>query len=276
VKRSAVKRLIEHFALSVRRACRLAQVHRSTFRYEKKIHDDAEVRERIRFLARRYPRYSSPRIHVLLKREGYAVNHKKVERIYAEEKLSLRRKRKRRIRSEARERPDAATLPNERWSMDFMSDCIAGGRRFRVLTVIDEFTRESLAIEADTSISGLAVTCVLERVGLIRGFPQMILCDNGPEFVSKAMDQWCYEKGIKLCFITPGKPIENCVIESFNGRFRDECLNINWFASLYDARTKIEIWRREYNTARPHSSLKGLSPNEFRDAIAAKIVIFDK
>jgi putative transposase len=150
--------------------------------------------------------------------------------------------------------------------MDFMSDCIAGGRRFRALTVIDEFTRESLAIEADTSISSHAVTRVLERVGLIRGFPEMIRCDNGPEFTSKAMDLWCYEKGIKLCFITPGKPIENCVIESFNGRFRDECLNINWFTSLYDAKMKIELWRREYNTVRPHSSLKGLSPEGFRDS----------
>ena len=269
-----MKRLIEHFGLSVRRACRLAQVHRSTFRYEKKIQDDQEVRERIRFLARRCPRYGSPRIHVLLRREGYAVNHKEVERIYAEEELSLRRKRKHRIRSEARERRDSPTRPNERWSMDFMSDCIAGYRRFRVLTVIDEFTRESLAIEADASISGLAVTRVLERVSLIRGFPEMILCDNGPEFASKTMDQWCYEKGIKLCFITLGKPIENCVMESFNGRFRDECLNINWFMSPYDAWTKIEIWRREYNTARPNSSLKGLSPNEFRDSITSEIEYF--
>jgi putative transposase len=142
--------------------------------------------------------------------------------------------------------------------------------------VIDEFTRESIAIEVDTSISSIAVTRVLEKVGLIRGFPEMIICDNGPEFVSKGMDQWCYEKGIKLCFITPGRPIENCVIESFNGRFRDECLNINWFTSLNDAKTKIEIWRHEYNTDHPHSSLKGLSPNEFRDSIPAEIECFTK
>jgi putative transposase len=235
-----VKRLIDHFGLSVRRACRLSQIHRSTFRYEKKDTNDTEIRERIRFLARRYPRYGSPRIRVMLQREGWHVNHKKVERIYREEELSLRRKRKRRIRSEARERPEAPTRANVRWSMDFMSDTIAGGRRFRTFNVIDEFTRESLAIYADTSISGLAATRVLERVGNVRGFPEMIICDNSPEFISKAMDQWCYQKGIKLCFINPGKPIENCFIESFNGRFRDECLNINWFSSRDEARRIIE------------------------------------
>lgn len=256
--------MIDHFGLTVRRACRLVQLNRSTFRYKKQGKDDTEIRERIRFLARRYPRYGSPRIHLLLQREGLKVNHKKVERIYREEELSLRRKRKRRIRSEAREKPDAPQKPNERWSLDFISDSIAGGRRFRSLNVLDEFTREALALEVDTSISGQAVTRVLERIGMIRGFPDMILCDNGPEFISKAMDQWCYQKGIRLCFITPGKPIENCFVESFNGRFRDECLNINWFQSIFEAREIIERWRVEYNTIRPHSSLDGLSPEEFR------------
>lgn len=139
------------------------------------------------------------------------------------------------------------------------------------MNVIDEFTREALAIEADTSLSGVAVSRVLEKTGMFNGVPDTIVCDNGPDFISKALDAWCYQNGVKLCFITPGKPIENCFIESFNGRFRDECLNMNWFTSLFDAREKIEHWRQEYNTIRPHSSLNGLSPNEFRRMFEEKI-----
>jgi putative transposase len=187
MKRSAVIRLIEHFGLSVRRACKLVQIDGSTFRYENQGKDDSKIRERICSLAGRHLRYGSPRIHLLLNREGCQVNHKKVERIYREEELSLRRKRKRPIRSEARERPDMPTQPNVRWSMDFMSDAIAGGRRFRTFNVIDDCTRESLAIYADTSILGLTATRVLERAGDDRGFPEAIVCDNGPEFISKAM-----------------------------------------------------------------------------------------
>jgi putative transposase len=200
---------------------------------------------------------------VLLNREGIRVNHKRVERIYREEGLSLRRKRKKRIRSEGREKPAAVERPNQRWSMDFMSDSIAGGRRFRTLNIIDEFTREALAIEVDLNIGGLAVSRVLERLVNRRGIPEMVLCDNGPEFTSRALDQWCYRNGVKLSFITPGKPIENCYIESFNGRFRDECLNVNWFQTLDDAKDQIEQWRKEYNEIRPHSSLNGITPLEF-------------
>jgi len=186
-----------------------------------------------------------------------------VERIYREEELSLRRKRKKRIRSEGREKPENPTRPNEQWSMDFMSDSIAGGRRFRTLNIIDEYTHECLAIEVDLNIGGSVVARTLERLINRRGKPERILCDNGPEFTSKALDQWCYLNEITLCFITPGKPIENCFIESFNGRFRDECLNLNWFRSLRDAREMVERWRLEYNEIRPHSALDDMIPIEF-------------
>jgi len=186
-----------------------------------------------------------------------------VERIYREEELSLRRKRKKRIRSEGREKPENPTRPNEQWSMDFMPDSIAGGRRFRTLNIIDEYTRECLAIEVDLNIGGSVVARTLERLINRRGKPERILCDNGPEFTSKALDQWCYLNEITLCFITPGKPIENCFIESFNGRFRDECLNLNWFRSLRDAREMVERWRLEYNEIRPHSALDDMTPIEF-------------
>ena len=264
-----MNRLTSDFGLSERRACKLTQLNRSTHRYEKKEKKEKELRDRIKFLARRYPRYGSPRIHVLLRRDGLMINHKKVERIYREEELSLRRKRKRRIRSENRERPEAPIRPNEKWSMDFVSDSIAGGRRFRTLNVIDEFTREALAIKVDSSLPGRRVADTLEQIGLLRGFPDYILCDNGPEFISRVLDSWCYSKGIKLTFITPGKPIENRFIESFNGRFRDECLNMNWFSNINEARRIIGTWRYEYNTIRPHSSLGNLSPNEFRDKFEA-------
>jgi len=263
VKKDAVVHLVTQFGLSERKACKFAHLSRNVYRYEKSRSDDSDLRDRIKFLASRYPRYGSPRICVLLHREGLQINHKRVERIYREEELSLRRKRKKRIRSEGREKPENPTRPNEQWSMDFMSDSIAGGRRFRTLNIIDEYTHECLAIEVDLNIGGSVVARTLERLINRRGKPERILCDNGPEFTSKALDQWCYLNEITLCFITPGKPIENCFIESFNGRFRDECLNLNWFRSLRDAREMVERWRLEYNEIRPHSALDDMTPIEF-------------
>ncbi len=263
MKKDAVVHLITHFGLSERKACKFSNLSRNVYRYESRKPDESDLRDRIKFLACRYPRYGSPRICILLRREGLRINHKRVERIYREEELSLRRKRKRRIRSEGREKPENPIRPNQQWSMDFMSDSIAGGRRFRTLNVIDEFTRECLALNVDLNIGGLAVTRTLEPLINRRGKPERILCDNGPEFTSKVLDQWCYLNDIKLCFITPGKPIENCFVESFNGRFRDECLNLNWFLSLGDAREVIDRWRLEYNEIRPHSSLNDMSPIEF-------------
>ena len=158
-----------------------------------------------------------------------------------------------------------ANRPNERWSMDFVHDQLAGGRRIRVLTIVDLFTRECPAIEVDTSISGRRVSRVLDRLMFMRGLPDSITVDNGPEFASRAMDEWAYKRGVKLDFIRPGKPIDNAYIESFNGRLRDECLNDNWFLSLDDARDRIERWRVDYNRERPHSSLNNLTPKEFAE-----------
>ncbi len=254
---------MDSFGLSERRACRLAQVNRSTYRYESRIEDDIDLRERIKFLAQRHPRFGCPRIFNLVRRERSDVNHKKVERIYREEELSLRKKRRKKVRSEAREKPKEPTAPNQQWAMDFVSDKIAGGGKFRTFNVIDIFTREALAIHVATSIPGSVVAGVLDRVGERHGFPDLIICDNGPEFTGRIMDQWCYAHGIQLSFINKGKPTENGYIESFNGKFRDECLDLNWFISLDQAERIIEEWRLEYNEIRPHSSLGGISPLEF-------------
>lgn len=254
---------MDSFGLSERRACRLTQINRSTYRYESCVEDDSDLRERIKFLAQRHPRYGCPRIYNRVKRQRPDVNHKKVERIYQEEELSLRKKRRKKVRSEAREKPEEPTAPNQQWAMDFMSDKIAGGRKFRTFNVIDIFTREVLAIHTDTSIPGSVVAQVLERIEERQGLPDLIRCDNGPEFTGMVLDQWCYAHGVQLSFINKGKPTENCYIESFNGKFRDECLDMNWFVSLGQAKRIIEHWRIEYNEIRPHSSLGGISPLEF-------------
>jgi putative transposase len=191
------------------------------------------------------------------------INHKRTERLYREEGLALRRKRKRKGAAGARVVLPAAERPNQYWSMDFVSDSIVTGRRFRALTIVDNYTRECPAIEVDTSLGGSRVVGVLERIAEARGLPETITVDNGPEFVGKALDSWAYQKGVKLNFIRPGKPIENAYAESFNGRLRDECLNTNWFVSLKQARQIIENWREDYNQVRPHSSLNDLTPVEY-------------
>jgi putative transposase len=226
---------------------------------------------RIRDLARTRVRYGYFRIYILLRREGWRVNHKRVYRLYREDGLSLRHKRPRRHVSAAhRERQPAAVRPNERWSMDFVSDALFNGRRLRALTVVDAFTREALAIEVDQGIKGEQVVAVLVRLTLARGAPATIKVDNGPEFISKVLDRWAYEHGVTLDFSRPGKPTDNALVESFNGRLRDECLNANWFLSLTDARSKIETWRRQYNESRPHTALGWLTPQEFALAAAQK------
>ena len=219
---------------------------------------------RIKEIAAARVRYGYPRIHILLRREGWLVNRKRVYRLYREEGLSLRHKRPRRHRSaqqrQAREVPGAI---NACWSMDFVSDQLFDGRRFRALTVVDAFTRECLAIEVDQGIKGEHVAAVVERLRLERGAPTAIRVDNGPEFVSKVLDLWAYTHGVTLDFSRPGKPTDNAFIESFNGSFRAECLDTNWFLSLNDARKKIAAWRDEYNLWRPHSSLGFIPPAEF-------------
>jgi putative transposase len=198
-----------------------------------------------------------------LKREGLVINHKRTERIYREEGLSLRLKKRNKKIAMARVRLPEPERANQRWSMDFVSDSLVTGRRFRALAILDDFSRECLAIEVDTSIGGIRVVSTLERLAELRGLPGVITVDNGPEFAGRALDEWAFKRGVKLNFIRPGKPVENAYIESFNGKLRDECLNQNWFISLKDAREVIEAWRIDYNEFRPHSSLGDLSPVEY-------------
>jgi putative transposase len=214
-------------------------------------------------------RYGYFRIYILPRREGWRVNHKRVHRLYREEGLSLRLRRPRRhVSAVHRERRPPAAAPNELWSMDFVSDALFDGRRFRALTVVDTFTRDALAIEVDQGITGAQVVAVVGQLALARGVPRTIRVDNGPEFVSKALDCWAYENAVALDFSRPGKPTDNAYVESFNGRFRDECLNAHWFLSLADARSKIEGWRRQYNVSRPHTALGWQTPQEFALAVA--------
>jgi putative transposase len=207
--------------------------------------------------------YGYRRLHVLLRREGWLVNHNLVYRIYKEEGLSVRTKRRRKRVSALRVILPAATGPNERWSMDFVSDSLHDGRRFRVLTLVDHFSRVSPAIEVGSSITGKRVVAVLERLANAHGLPRVITTDNGTEFTSRAVDEWAHRNGVKLDFIRPGKPIENAYIESFNGRLRQECLNQCWFSSLEDAKIQIEAWRTDYNGNRPHTSLGNQTPEQF-------------
>jgi putative transposase len=218
---------------------------------------------RIRELAAVRVSYGYRRLHVLLRREGWKVNHKLVYRIYREEGLEVRTKKRRKRASALRVVLPAATSPNERWSMDFVSDSLHDGRRFRVLTLVDHFSRVSPAIEVGSSITGKRVVAVLERLVKAHGLPRVITTDNGTEFTSRAVDEWAHRSGVKLDFIRPGKPIENAYIESFNGRLRQECLNQCWFSSLEDAKIKIEAWRIDYNEQRPHTSLGNQTPEQF-------------
>lgn len=251
-------------ACSERRACGLVGISRSSCRYQGTERDDGPLRDRLRELAAERRRFGYRRLHVLLRREGWVVNHKLVHRIYREEGLAVRRRGRKRV---ARERCTAPppTAPNQRWALDFVSDALATGRKLRLLTVEDPFSREALEIEVDTSLSGVRVARVLDRLVVERGAaPQTITLDNGPELTSKALDQWAYQHSVDLDFIEPGKPVQNAYIESFNGRLRDECLNEHWFISLSEARRIVEEWRIDYNRERPHSSLGNLTPEEFR------------
>jgi len=233
------------------------------YRYQPKADNDATLRQRLREIAGQRKRFGCPRLHIMLKREGLVINHKRTERIYREEGLALRRKRRRKGAAGTRLIMPSPQKPNERWSMDFVTDSIVTGRRFRALAIIDDYSRECPAIEVDTSLGGARVVNVLERLAATRGLPEVITMDNGPEFVGRHLDEWAFRKGVKLNFIRPGKPIENAFAESFNGRLRDECLNTNWFMNLKHAREIIEDWRKDYNDVRPHSSLNDMTPVEY-------------
>ena len=257
---------IEGLGLSERRACLLVGVSPSVYRYRPERGDDDALRRRMRELAVERKRFGSPRLHIMMKREGLVGNHKRTERIYNEEGLALRRKRRRKGAAGVRVTTPSPMRPNQKWSMDFVSDVTVSGRRFRALAIVDNYSRECPAIEVDTSLGGARVVGVLERLAETRGLPESVTVDNGREFAGKAMDEWAYRKGIKLNFIRPGKPVENAFAESFNGRLRDECLNTNWFLSVSHAREIIEDWRLDYNEVRPHSSLNGRTPKEFVEA----------
>lgn len=207
------------------------------------------------------PRFGCPRIHLMLRREGFAVNHKRTHRIYVEEKLQIRRRRKRKVAGRApREAVATPSTPHVRWSMDFVSDSLHDGRTIRVLNVIDDCSRYSVAQEVDFSLPGERAGRVLDRAATRHGRPQIIVMDYGPEFTSKALDRWAWERGVKLHFIESGKPIQNAFVESFNGKFPEECLGQNWFTSLDHARAVIAEWRDDYNHVRPHSSLADCTP----------------
>lgn len=251
----------EH-GLSERRACKLLEVDRSSYRYEPKPDRNAELRQELMALARQRPRYGYRRLGVLLKRREWVVNHKRLERIYREEHLAVRRLRRKRLFRPAAPMTDVRQA-NQEWSADFLMDGLSSGRAVRVLTVVDNYTRECLAIEVDSCLSSRRVTRVLEWIMLQRGVPAAIRCDNGPEFTSRHFLAWCEEHHVRLIHIQPGRPMQNGRVESFNGRLRDECLNANWFQTLQDAREKVERWRDEYNQQRPHSSLGYQTPLEF-------------
>ena len=251
--------------LSERRACRLVKIHRSVARYKPKREAPTELLTRLRELASERRRYGYRRLAVLLRREGFVVNHKKVYRLYRDEGLAVRRVRRRKRKKLAGAERVIPSLPegrNQCWSMDFVQDSLADGRRIRVLTLVDNYSRECLALEVGTSLPGARVVRVLEQVSRIRGKPKTIVVDNGPEFAGKALDAWAYENGVGLHFIAPGKPVQNAYIESFNGKFRDECLNEHWFSSIDEVGAVVEAWRQDYNTVRPHSSLGYRTPDQ--------------
>lgn len=259
----AVTHAVTSLGRSIRKACLLVGLSRASYDYKPVADRDDKLRERIRELAHQRRRFGCPRIHILLRRERLVINHKRTERIYREEGLSLRKRRRKKTAARTRVIPPVPERTNERWSMDFVTDSMVTGRRFRALVIVDDYSRECPAIEVDTSLGGFRVVGVLERLRETRGLPEVITIDNGPEFAGRALDEWAYSRGVKLNFIRPGKPIENAFAESFIGRLRDECLNENWFMSLKHARDIIENWRIDYNEDRPHGSLGGLSPNEF-------------
>jgi len=256
--------LRDRYRVSLTKACALFHMSRSLHGYRSVARDSSALLARIKEIAATRVHYGYRRVHVMLQREGWEDNHKRVYRLYRAEGLSLRHKRPKRNKSARLRQPKSiVTAINEIWGMDFVSDALFDGRRLRALTVVDNYTRESLAIEVGQSLKGEDVVRVLDAVVAERGAPQTIKVDNGSEFISKAMDRWAYEHGVELDFSRPGTPTDNAKVESFNGRFRQECLNEHWFLSLADARSKIADWRRYYNESRPHSALQWATPAEF-------------
>ena len=266
-KRSLVRQMVER-GMSQRRALRVARMSASAFRYAPRPDRNTGLREQIVALAHRHKRYGVGMIHLKLRQAGQLVNHKRVERLYREARLQVRRRKRKKVLIGERQpllRPIAA---NEVWSMDFVFDRTAEGRVLKCLTIVDDATHEAVAIEVERAISGLGVARVMNRLAASRGLPRIIRTDNGKEFCGKAMLEWAHRSRVTLRLIEPGKPNQNAYIESFNGRLRDECLNEHWFPNLLHARALIETWRREYNEERPKKSLGGLTPAAYARRLA--------
>ena len=270
-RRELVTFLRVGFQVSERRACRVIPIARATHRYQSQAKDQSALKIRLRDLAKSRIRYGYRRLHVLLQREGWHVNHKRVYRLYRQAGLSLRLKARKQRVSGLRGPKPVATRPNECWSMDFMADRLVNGRRFRVLTLVDNVSRVSPAIVADNRLTGERVVEVLEGLLATGQKPTMLSVDNGPEFISQALDAWAYRHRVQLEFSRPGKPTDNAFIEAFNSRFRDECLNLHWFDSLEEAQATIEAWRVDYNTERPHGALGQQPPAAFSQAWQAPV-----
>jgi putative transposase len=262
-EREAVVHLRNEYEMSERRACQLLQCCRMTMRYASVKVDDTKLRDRMKAIAHERRRFGYRRIHIMLKREGTVVNHKRLFRLYREEKLSVRKRGGRKRALGTRAPMLVPLMPNQRWSLDFVSDQFTDCRRFRVLTLIDDCTRECIALVADTSLSGRRVARELHQIIALRGSPKMIVSDNGTEFTSNAILNWANEAKVEWHYIAPGKPMQNGFIESFNGKLRDEKLNDTLFTTLHQARVELANWKNDYNNHRPHSGLGWLTPSEF-------------
>ena len=266
-RRALVRDLVAK-GLSERRALMAARMSASAYRYKPRPDRNGELLGRIQALAQRYKRYGVGMIHLKLRQAGQLVNYKRVERLYQEAKLQVRRRKRKKVAVGERQPLLRPTAANQVWSMDFVFDRTGEGRVLKCLTIVDDATHESVAIEVERAISGLMLTRVLDRLAMSRGLPKVIRTDNGKEFCGKAMVEWAHARGVDLRLIEPGKPNQNAYIESFNGRLRDECLNEHWFTSLLQARTVIETWRREYNEERPKKALGGLTPAAYAKRMA--------
>ena len=262
------------YVASERRVCGLMGMAVSSYRYRTG-RSDEPLRTQLVELARSKPRFGYRRLQVLLQRSGERVNHKRVHRVYREAGLAIRRKKRKHCVREGKPLL-VRTAANQEWALDFVHDAVECGRTIRVLSVVDAYTRECLALEVDTSFASRRVTRVLEAIVAERGQPLAIRCDNGPELTSRHFLAWCVERGIALVHIQPGKPTQNAYVESFHGRLREECLNVSWFQNLFDARRKIAAWRKEYNEERPHSSLGYRTPKEFAAAQAVCLEIAER
>lgn len=263
-RREVIRHYQDVFQVSERRACNAMGFGRASHRYQSRRDTEVALRMRLKELAESRVRYGYRRLHVLLQREGWCVNHKRLYRLYCEEGLSIRtRSPKRRRSCRYRSGRSKVGAMNDVWAMDFMSDRLFDGKPFRILTIVDCYTREALATSARTNFRAYQVIDELDRLARIRGRPRNIRVDNGPEFTGRLLDQWAYLNKVELDFSRPGKPTDNAYIEAFNSRVRQECLNASWFLSMADARNRINEWRTDYNENRPHSSLGNLTPSDF-------------